>query len=257
MMAGHFSYDKFLQDLQELRDLPKMSRDELEWRYTYRKQKEQRDYKDSNTASMKQQTRDFENRIADLELEREDFEKHLRHATSKEQVLIKQADRYFKNIVQLMEDNAYYEHLLRNSSKRTVISTRRDFDFQRDHAVKLSEQLHNSQIEARNSKQQLSFATSTVNQLHDENRSLSGEVEFLRDQNANLHDKVGHLHAEATSLCDGREDAEESRADQRQEIGLLLQEAAAHEIEQAQLKAELEFLKFGTLNGEGPRSTFA
>ena len=229
-----------------------MSREELECRYTYQKQKEKRYYEDTNTASIQQKTCEFEGRIADLELEREDFEDQVT-------ILSQKLHRHLEIIDQLMEDKAYFEHLL-VESKRALTDVERELE-------KLSEQLASTQIEARDAKQQLGFATSHNNQLHDKNRALSEEVKSLRDQNARLQENAGHLHAEATRLIDGREEAEEDRANQRLQIRELEEDIADYQDENAQLKAELALLKSGTARrdsvvddgspGEGPRSTSA
>ena len=59
-------------------------------------------------------------------------------------------------------------------------------------------------------------------------------------------EEAQHLHAEATSLIDGREEAEEDRAHQRQEICELKEDIADYQSENAQLKAELQLLKSET-----------
>lgn len=229
-----------------------MSREELECRYTYQKQKEKRSFEDTNTASIQQKTREFEGRIVDLELEREDFEDQVTTLSQK-------LHKHLEIIDQLMEDKAYFEHLL-VASKRALTDIEKELE-------RLSERLASSQIEADDSKQQLSFATSHINQLHEKNRVLSEEVKILRDENASLHENAGHLHAEATSLIDGREEAEEDRANQRQQIRELQEDIADYQDENAHLKAELALLKSRTARrdsvvdegspGEGPRSTSA
>ncbi|USW48057.1 hypothetical protein Slin15195_G013760 [Septoria linicola] len=246
-------YSCFLHDIKELHGLPKMSRQELNLRYTVRKANEKANWEDNDAPDVKHQLREVQDQIVDLELEREDliertgavdalaeqvaYVEHLNTSLSREHSRVLErfaskerlCDKHIDAVDQLIEDIAYYEHLNAQKDRANAEVTqdldnatrvgqmmRRDLEVQRDHAVDLSKQLQNTQNDVRNYQSHLSFAKSTAMQLKDENRTLRREINRLNDQCDRAHDELEDLHAETQRMKVEKERMQEIREMQRE-----------------------------------------
>lgn len=246
-------YSCFLHDCKELQGLPKMSRQELNLRYTVRKANEKANREDNDAPDVKHHLREVQDHIVDLELEREDliertgavdalaeqvaYVEHLNTSLSQEhsRVLERFASKerlcgkHIDAVDQLIEDIAYYEHLNAQKDRANAEVTqdlenatragqmmRRDLEVQRDHAFDLSKQLQTTQNDVRNYQSHLSFAKSTAMQLKDENRALQHEIRHLNDQCDRAQDELEDLHAETQRMKVEKERMQEIRQMQRE-----------------------------------------
>ncbi|KAF2214668.1 hypothetical protein CERZMDRAFT_116828 [Cercospora zeae-maydis SCOH1-5] len=202
-------YTCFLDDIKELKEMPKMSRAELDRRYTVPKMAEKANREDENAPSMKQRMRYIEDQIVDLELEKEYLTEHLghtaalaEHSAQMEQV-IERLERerlsvleqfasserlcgqHQNDVDQLYEDLAYQEHLNRlrqrdndkiaqdlEDTTRANETMKQDLDAQRERAVELGRQLQHTQNDIRSYQGQLGHAKATAMTLKDDNKKL-------------------------------------------------------------------------------------
>ncbi|GIZ40763.1 hypothetical protein CKM354_000409000 [Cercospora kikuchii] len=246
-------YSCFLNDTKELKEMPKMSREELARRFTTRKEQEKANREDENAPSMKQRMRHIEDQIVDLELEKEYLTErlgqsaalaersaqmeHLIENLERERlVILKQfasserlRGQHENDVDQLYEDLAYQQHLnrqtQRDNAKITVdleTTTRanemmkHDLESQREKAIELSEQLQNTQNDIRNHQRQLSFTKTTATTLRDDNKKLRQEINELNEMCSLARDELEDLHDQNVQMSLERQNMQESREMQKE-----------------------------------------
>ncbi|PPJ56333.1 hypothetical protein CBER1_00686 [Cercospora berteroae] len=230
-------YSCFLHDTKELKEMPKMSREELARRFTARKEQEKANREDENAPSMKQRMRHIEDQIVDLELEKEYLTErlgqsaalaersaqmeHLIENLERERlVILKQfasserlRGQHENDVDQLYEDLAYQEHLNRQTQldKAKITSDletttranemmKQDLESQREKAVELSQQLQNTRNDIRNHQRQLSFTKTTDTTLGDDNKKLRQEINELNEMCSLARDELEDLQEQNVQM---------------------------------------------------------
>ncbi|KAM3418814.1 hypothetical protein BST61_g4782 [Cercospora zeina] len=246
-------YTCFLGDVKELKEMPKMSREELARRYTARKTEEKANREDENAPTIKQRMRHIENQIVDLELEKEYLTERLghtaalaEHSAQMEQMLeklererrwiLKQfasterlCGQHKNDVDQLYEDLAYQEHLNRLSQRDNDTITqdlesttlanenmKQDLDSHRERAVELGQQLQHTQNDIRSYQGQLGYAKATAMTLKDDNEKLRMEIHELNEMCCHARDELGRLQDQNARMSLERQKMEEIREMQRE-----------------------------------------
>ncbi|PIB01256.1 hypothetical protein CB0940_00120 [Cercospora beticola] len=246
-------YSCFLNDTKELKEMPKMSREELARRFTARKEQEKANREDENAPSMKQRMGHIEDQIVDLELEKEYLTERLgqsaalaEHSAQMEHlienlererlVILKQftsserlRGQHENDVDQLYEDLAYQEHLNRqtqlDNAKITVdleATTRanemmkHDLESEREKAEELSQQLQNTRNDIRNHQRQLSFTKITATTLEGDNKKLRQEINELNEMCGLARDELEDLQEQNVQMGLERKKMQEMREMQKE-----------------------------------------